>query len=173
MRLFTPSSHPLARLGRHPRSGMQTCTMRFEALPIARPTTHGRPVQSPTKYRTKCGQICRLRVTAQSQTAHTYAAMSASRSGTAAATRSGGAAAVMAAATPVIVAVTAMSLDGVSPAHRERKHVSQLTLTCATLVATRARTRTRGHRRAHGTETKARGGATSEREPRGGLPACW
>ena len=52
--------------------------------------------------------------------------MSTSRSGTAgaAATRSGGAAAVMAAATPVIVAVTAMSLDGVSPAHRERKHVS-------------------------------------------------
>ena len=120
---------------------MQTCTMCFEALPIARPTPHGRPVQSPTKYRTKCGQICRPRVTAESQAAHTDAAMSTSRSGTAAATRSGGAAAVMAAATPVVVAVTAMSLDGVSPAHRERKHVS---VTCVTLVATRARMRTRG-----------------------------
>ena len=84
MRLFTPFG---AHLWRHSRSGMQTCTMCFEALPIARPTPHGRPVQSPTKYRTKCGQICRLRVTAESQTAHTYTAMSTSRSGTAAATR--------------------------------------------------------------------------------------
>ena len=116
-----------------------------EALLIARPTPHGHPVQSPTKYRTKFRQTRRLRVTARSRTARTNAAMSTSRSGTAAATRSGGAAALTAAATLVIVAVTAMSFGGVSPAHCERKHVS---VTCVTLVATRAEMRTCGRARA-------------------------
>ena len=55
-----------------------------EALPIARPTHHVHQVQSPTKYRTKYGQIRRLRVTAGSRTARTNAAMSTSRTGTAA-----------------------------------------------------------------------------------------
>ena len=77
--------------------------------------------------------------TAGSRTARTNAAMSTSWAGTAAATRSGGAAALTTAATPVIMAVMAMSLDGVSPAHRERKHVSAYA--CAPM-APRAGTRT-------------------------------
>ena len=115
--------------------------MRANVLLAGSPDPHGHQPQAPAKEHATSGQTRRLVSMPRSRMARTDAATSTSRSGTVEVTGSGAAAAETAATTPMMTVLMPNSMDGATPAHRERKQV--LACVCAPMTP-RAEMRTCG-----------------------------